>query len=168
MGCDERAGFLDSSPTGMVWLTGCRLASPGLRYPGPGWPPATVSPQAPAQGWCRPSWCVCGRQGTRRTGGLCVERLQYLATLCKSLFLSVLRSILECDGSPSLFFLPSLSPFRFLCRPSWDSYASHTVLSAKYSAGEGLAWLWGWDEAAGRQGLPTGASASVYVKWEQC
>ena len=97
-----------------------------------------------------------------------MERLQYLAALCKSLFLSVLRSILECDGSPSLFFLPSLSPFRFLCRPSWDSYASHTVLSAKYSAGEGLAWLWGWDEAAGRQGLPTGASASVYVKWEQC
>ena len=160
----------------MAWLTGWRLASLGLPYPGPVRPPATVSPQAPAQGRCRPSSCVCGRWGTRWTGGLCVERLQYPATwllpccvtLCKPLSLSGLRSILECDGLPSLSFSFLPSPFRFLYRPSWNSYALHTVLSAEYSTGEGPVRLWGWDEGAVQQGLPTGASASVSVKWEQC
>lgn len=42
---------------------------------------------------------------------------------------------------------------------------THCFRSAEYSAGEGLAWLWGWDEAAGRQGLAsTGASASCICK----
>lgn len=80
------------------------------------WPPGALPPHFPAQGQCRPSWCA-HEMGRLDTDGALLRDLVTLLLLCcvtlgKSLSLSVLQSILKCEGLLSLS-PPSLSFFCF-------------------------------------------------------